>query len=255
MRNHVRLEGVANFKYAASVQVGPPYHKGNTPARILCDTTVDSEGAPVEERRSAERIRLPEPVPAFLGTIPVRIVDLSANGARVHHEERIPIGARGDLRITWLDDTATLRVRVVRSEIAGRAASGLLYNTGIAVDASSPEADGLIHAILHAARPLQTSAEKEPEPALVPPLSIAPFNPFSRDDDAPEPEFVRCEFIGDHWKVSPVSSPEQPAEGFTLARDRSGEIRDLQRVYEIADPETRSMMRTALTAQLAGVRS
>lgn len=199
----------------------------------------------VEERRAAERIALPEPVAAALGTTAVRIVDLSPNGARVQHEERIPVAASLELKIAWEGQDARIRVKVARSEIAGRSQDGRLYYvTGIHFETSNPDADGVIGAILRWARPGTPTGGA----AAGSPLESS--NPFLRDGDDDVPEFIRCELVEERWKTSYVPSGDQPSDGFTVPRERGGEIRDLQRVYEIADPDTRRMMRTAFAVQV-----
>lgn len=201
----------------------------------------------MEERRAAERFSLPEPVPAGLGTTGVHIIDISPNGARVQHEERIVVGAKLDFRIDWEGHAARIRVRVARSELGARSPEGkLLYITGLVFEQSTPESDGVVTSLLRWANPSKYQTAAPPPPDSFGDSS----NPFLRAGDLEVPDFIRCDLVENRWKTSYVSSPDQPADGFTITRDRGSEVRDLQRVYEIADPETRRMMRNAFAVQI-----
>jgi hypothetical protein len=77
------------------------------------------------ERRRAPRVALPEAVDATVNEVPVRLIELSAIGARIEHERRFPL-ENPELRLEWREATVTLPIRVVRSEVVGS-----VYRTGI----------------------------------------------------------------------------------------------------------------------------
>ena len=66
------------------------------------------------------------------------------------------------------------------------------------------------------------------------------------DDDFPYAQF---RLISTGWHKEHVTSPAQPVDGFTIARDRY-DFDELQRAFEAADPDTRRMMQIALESQL-----
>src|SRR6266542_252302 len=83
-----------------------------------------------EERRSAVRSRISQEVSAEVSGVAVRIVELSLVGARIEHEERFPL-VGPHLSIRWQGMAVNVALRVVRSEIAGRQESSLIYQTGV----------------------------------------------------------------------------------------------------------------------------
>lgn len=99
-----------------------------------------------KERRRAARVALPEAVHATVNDVPVRLLDLSAVGARLEHERRFSLDAP-ELRLEWRDATVTLAIRAVRSEIITDGASRPLYRTGIEFAALHPVVDRVIASI------------------------------------------------------------------------------------------------------------
>jgi hypothetical protein len=93
------------------------------------------------ERRRAPRVALPEAVDATVNDVPVRLLELSAIGARIEHERRFPL-EDAELRLEWREATVTLPIRVVRSEIVAS-----VYSTGIEFVALHPVVDRVIASI------------------------------------------------------------------------------------------------------------
>ncbi len=102
--------------------------------------------AVTEERRRAARVALPEAVHATVNDVPVRVLDLSALGARLEHERRFALDAP-ELRLEWRAATVTLAIRAVRSEIVTDGASAPRYRTGIEFAALHPVVDRVIASI------------------------------------------------------------------------------------------------------------
>jgi hypothetical protein len=99
-----------------------------------------------EERRRAGRVVVPEAVHATVNDVPVRVLELSAIGARLQHERRFPLHAP-ELRLEWREATVTLAIRVVRSEVVAEGESAGVYRTGIQFVAVHPEVDRVIASI------------------------------------------------------------------------------------------------------------
>jgi len=198
-----------------------------------------------DERRRAPRFAAPAGIDASVGGVPVQVLDLSAIGTLIEHEERFSLAAP-QLRITWQGSTVTLPVRVARSEIAGRRESRLIYRSGLHFLSSDPEAEGVVASILQHAQPTPP-AQQQAAPSLDDSwIRRVNFLRNDIDDDLPYAQF-RLTPAG--WQKAYVASPMQPDDGFTIPRgDR--EFAEIQRTYEVADPETRRMMRFALEAKL-----
>ena len=200
------------------------------------------------ERRRAARFAVPPDVEASVSGTPVTLLDLSTIGARIEHEERFSLTAP-QLRITWQGQAASIPIRVVRSEIAGRRESRLIYHSGVQFVSMSSDADGVIASILR--RPDATPPRPAPPPLPPPAFDdtwIRRVNIFREqsDDDLP---FAQFRLTPGGWEKSYVASPWQPEDGFTIRREER-DFDELQRTYEVADPETRRMMRIALEAKL-----
>jgi hypothetical protein len=213
----------------------------------------------IEERRGAVRTRISKDVTADVSGVAVRLVDLSLIGARIEHEERFPlVGPR--LSIRWQGMTASVALRVARSEIVGRRASSLVYQSGVQFIDADAAAQGVIASIL------RDEASAAP-PAVQPPTAIAAPSPRPPLDDTwvRQVRLLRDE-LDDHlryaqfrltengWRKEYVATPEQPPDGFTVPREQV-DFDQLQRSFEAADPETRRMMQIALESQLTMNRS
>jgi hypothetical protein len=204
------------------------------------------------DRRDASRQRVPPDLVAEIEGVPVRVLDLTMIGARVEHQGRFLLTAP-QLHITWKGASAAARVQVVRSEIVGRTAAGLVYRTGLRIMSMEEAAESLIAAIL--ADPDATPVETAPVPPSKPPEPPSLDDTWVRqvqflreeiEDDLPYAQY-RLQASG--WRKEYVAEPAQPADGFTIKRGRD-DFHELQRAFEAADPDTRAMMRVALQTEL-----
>lgn len=203
-----------------------------------------------QERRAAPRYQPPDGVTAEIGGVPVRLIDLSLVGAKVEHDERFPL-ATPQLTIRWHGHAAAVNVRVARSEIVGRRGEKLTYRTGIYFVDADAAAQGWIASLLQGAQP-------QPEPTMS--LPAPPMESFDdtwirkarllRDESDDHLPYAQFRLTPSGWQKEYVASPEQPADGFTILRERH-DFHELQRTFEFADGETRRMMQVALESQMA----
>jgi hypothetical protein len=142
---------------------------------------------------------------------------------------------------------------VARSEIVGRRGDKLTYRTGIYFVEPDAAAQGWIASLLQGAQP-QPAAPLQPAAPAPPAESFddtwvrqARLLRDESDDDLPYAQF---RLTPSGWQKEYVASPAQPADGFTIPRERH-DFHELQRTFEFADPETRRMMQVALESQLA----
>jgi hypothetical protein len=248
------------------------------------------------ERRSATRVALPEPLPAMLGSLRARLVEISGSGARVEHEERVVVFSETTLSFTWRGERAALRVKVARSEIAGRRDNTLIYQSGLqfgdTTDAEREPLRSLIYWAMtgddaatriedgatawtrlqpadagQAPAPQAVPPPSQPPPAIPPPQpqrastptppvapppagsksATAASNPFmSMGEDEDEPRYIRCTLGDDGWKREYVDDAAHPEHGFTVPIEQRADVDGLMRSYEMADPDTRGMIRASL---------
>ncbi|HEV8435455.1 MAG TPA: hypothetical protein VGR95_18750 [Thermoanaerobaculia bacterium] len=202
-----------------------------------------------EERRAAPRFAVPEGVTAEVGGVSAKVIELSMVGAKVEHFDRFPLTAP-QLSIMWNGQKATVPVRVARSEIVARRGSKLVYHSGLFILSIDSANQGLFASIL------REGHEPEPLPVPIPkpPVELGEdtwtrkvqFLRHELDDELP---YVQFRLTPNGWQKDYVSTHVQPADGFTITRDRR-DFDELQRTYEHADPETRRMMQIALESQL-----
>jgi hypothetical protein len=105
--------------------------------------------------------------------------------------------------------------------------------------------------------PAPKPAAKPPAPKPQPP----PPPPFLKDEEIEEIEadaeilparYIECILSAGKWTVREVSDPKQPREGFTMiAPDIESDIHESCKTYEMADPDTRKMIRLAFELAIA----
>jgi len=201
-----------------------------------------------QERRAAPRYQPPDGVTAEIGGVSARLIDLSLVGAKVEHDERFALTAP-QLTLRWRGHAAVVNIRVARSEIVGRRGDALTYRTGVYFLDPDAETQGMIASLLQRAQP--------PAPAASPPAPTESFDDtwirkarLLRDESDDHLPYAQFRLTPSGWQKEYVASPVQPADGFTIARQRQ-DFHELQRAFEFADPETRRMMQVALESQLS----
>jgi PilZ domain len=82
----------------------------------------------------------------------------------------------------------------------------------------------------------------------------APFMRTDLDDEEEEepPPYVSCEMTPDGWRVTPVRNALHPSEGFTMLRPADeADIDAYCRTFQVADPDTRQMIRLSFELVIA----
>jgi hypothetical protein len=185
-----------------------------------------------EERREFQRLRLDPPVPATLGASEVTLVEVGILGARVRHDGPL-LGAIVDsvpeLRFQSRGGEIVLRCEVVRTQ---EGESGLRFLAAI-----GDSGDRLRHLLADlVSRALDETRE--------PRLRIKKRIDGDKTVRGKEAEFVCYRLDGGTWQKRAVFLPEQPAVGFTVARDvDADEVQRLCRVYQASDDEGRRLIR------------
>lgn len=210
----------------------------------------------MKERRKSARFRVPPGVESTVDGASVRLVDLSAIGARIEHGNRFQ-GNAATLRVRWQETAIEIPLRVAHSEIVGIDGSRLVYQTGVHFLRCDHVIDGVVTSIISHAQSLDESAAPAALPSQIPPSRT---QEAAGDADARNVQFLRDDFdenlpyaqfrrTPSGWRKSYVASPLQPEDGFTISRG-AHDFDELQRTFDAADPETRRMMQTALQEQL-----
>lgn len=221
------------------------------------------------ERRAAARVRIPEGLQATVTDVPVEVYDLSPIGARVVHRSRFPL-SEPRIRIEWSGMHANIPCKVIRSEIIGNQGGALIYQTAFRFGVLDPVAEGVVADVLRwAAQSWPAAPAETVDTNVVPqvaaeraPERIKPAQPslddswvrtanFFRYEEEPEDELPYAQFrlTEAGWVKEYVREPDQPENGFTLRRSEK-DFAALQKTYELADEDTRRMMRIAFGSQL-----
>jgi PilZ domain len=197
------------------------------------------------ERREFQRLHLTRPADGWFGDYAVRILDVSANGALIEHEEEIPNGARALLRFYWRGTEVEIMAETVRGD-DGR--SGLTF-----VETS----ELLLDLIAHSTKEVLLAQEANAK-------GLREDNVISGDETLTAASagarglmkgFIIWTLTSSgEWKKASSLIPDQPEDGFTVAAGESAEqVEMLQRSYETGDEEGRRMIH--LLAELSVVKS
>jgi len=171
-----------------------------------------------------------EPLDAWFGDFAVRLVDVSATGAMVEHDEPVPEGARGLLRFYWRGEELEIMAETAR---AAELTAGLRF---------LEDSDALCRMIALSAtemlRALEANARGDRDRNVIGDETIT--SAWRR----PATGFVRWLFAGGKWNPEPSNSPAQPEEGFTIgAGEPEEQVELLRKTYEAGDTESRQLTR------------
>ena len=193
-----------------------------------------------EERREFQRLRLDPPLPGTIGSTAVSLLELGVLGARVQHANPLDQDY-AELHITAGNDDIGMRceiIRTVKSTDAKFPDSGL--QSGVRFLAAIDDAGDKLRALL--ARLVTHEFEvRRKLPDSMPPASSVDGDKTVRGADA---GFLCYRFENGVWRKRRVFLPEQPANGFTVARvEDNEEMQRLCRVFEASDEEGRRLIR------------
>jgi hypothetical protein len=190
-----------------------------------------------EERREFQRLQLDPPIPGTFSATAVSIMEVGVLGSRIHHGE--PLGAEsGELRFSHYGDEIAMKCEVVRtmdSQQAKYPGSGL--ESGIRFVAAIDDSGDRLRTML------ADMVSKELNLRRNTPIDSKPIDGDNtvRGTDA---QFLSYRFENGIWKRRRIFLPEQPANGFTVARlEDSEEMQRLCRVYQASDAEGQRLIR------------
>jgi hypothetical protein len=154
----------------------------------------------MSERREAERIVLPKPVPASFGGFDVRIVQFSLIGCQIEHTDRIAPKSKLALKFKWRAAEVKIDATVVRSEmrsIGGKAG----YASGIEFCATPDDSPAVVREIVQW---LQKGSTGMTAPGTQPAPAPEPAPPAPQPAAPPPP-------------AAPAASPPPPARPAAVA--------------------------------------
>jgi hypothetical protein len=191
-----------------------------------------------DERREFQRLTLDPSLPGTLGSKSLSIVEIGVLGARVRHTEPLDM-QYAELHFSVGGHEIVLKSEVIRTFPGGTAGdleSGVRFLAAVG-DSGDRLRDMLGDLVTRELDRRRTSPGGTPVP-----------KPGSVDGDktvrGKDAAFLCYRFEKGHWSKRPVFLPEQPSNGFTVARSSDEtEIQRLCQVYEAADDEGRRLIR------------
>lgn len=194
-----------------------------------------------DERRAFQRLTLREPLDGWFGDFAVRLVDVSASGAQIEHDEPIPPDANGLLRFYWRGHEVEVLARTARLIQTDR--------TGIQFVEESETLRSLIAAsAADVLRALEANARGDRAG------NVLGDETLTAAWQLPITGYVCWTFEeGQGWRSRFSTLPDQPDNGFTISAAESDEqVEMLRRTYEHGDTEARRMTRMLAEISVAG---
>lgn len=183
-----------------------------------------------DERRQFQRLALTQPLDAWFGDYSVRLIDVSATGAQIEHDEPLPDDARALLRFWWRGQELEVMAETARTD---EVRSGLRFT----------EENELLYGLLAESAKemllaLEANARGDREANVIGDETI------TSAWRQPATGFIRWIFSAAGWKKERSLLPDQPADGFTIAAgEPDDQVQLLCRTYEVGDTEARRLTR------------
>lgn len=194
-----------------------------------------------DERRAYQRLTLTEPLDGWFGDFSVRLVDVSASGAQIEHDEPIPADARGLLRFFWRGHEVEILASTARTIQENRSGVHFLEESETLRGLIAMSAADILRALEANARGDRGANVIGDET-----LTSAWHRPIAG--------YVSWIFEGGAWSARPSRDAGQPANGFTIsAAEAEDQVEMLRRTYESGDSEARRLTRMLAELSVAGI--
>lgn len=196
------------------------------------------------ERREFQRLHLTRPLEGWFGKIPVRLMDVSAIGALMEHEEdQIPVGSTALLRFSWREHHIIVNAETVRT---GGGQSGLFF-----LDASPLLRQLIAQSAREVLLAQQANLDGQRELNVVGDETLTAASAGLRHGKG----YMMYTFDNGTWTQRRSLLPDQPPNGFTVAASESQEQIDmLCATYQNGDEQSRSMTRLLAELSVANAR-
>ncbi len=195
----------------------------------------------IDERRAYQRLTLSEPLDGWFGDYAVRLVDVSASGAQIEHDDPIPSDARGLLRFYWRGEEVEILAQTARQIHASRVGLRFLEENETLRALIAMSAADVLRALEANARGDRAANVVGDETLTSAWRSLATG-------------YVRWELADGHWTPHYAREPHQPENGFTISASEPDEqVEMLRRTYETGDAEARKL--TRMLAELSVMES
>lgn len=222
--------------------------------------------------RRVQRVHLPQPLVARLGSASVVLVDISVLGARVEHHVPLVTGALSSLAFEWDGKLIEVECRIIRSRLErfSVGADGLtVYHSGVEFDAVSTDARKQIKEMIALFIGRALEEQRLNARGVLPQHDVTKMPIFryggqltanAKDSEhtsqlpmarvARETGYICYRLENNQWRPRRTHDPGQPKEGFTIsATEDHAQVDMLCSAYEKSDAEGRRLIQ--LFAQLS----
>ena len=197
---------------------------------------------PPVERRKVQRVKLSRPLAGRAGQARVYLVDASVEGLRIAHQGAASaVGQTVRLEFDWEGHPIDLQCVVIHNtlfRLAKNAGEKSVYHAGLRIDEASAESRNSLRKLVAdcVARALD---EQKANARGIPAAAAESFQTGKGT------EYLRCELVGDTWRRTSTTLPDQPANGFTIsAEEDRAQIEMLCQTFQESDAEGRKMIQT-----------
>lgn len=223
--------------------------------------------------RRVQRVHLPQPLVARLGSAQVVLVDVSVLGARVEHHVPLATGAISTLSFEWDNETIEVECRIIRSRLErfSVGTDGLtVYHSGVEFAGVNPSTRKQIKDMIALFITRALEEQKLNARGVMPQHDVTKMPIFRyggqltanvKDKETTtsllptarvlrETGYVCYRLENNQWRPRRTHDPGQPPEGFTVsATEDSSQVDMLCSAYEKSDAEGRRLIQ--LFAQLS----
>jgi hypothetical protein len=210
----------------------------------------------MENRRRAERIRLPEPLDGMLDSRRVSILDIGLLGAKIDHEHYLEEGATLQLRFFFGGGEIDITSRIAHSESRVDSYGQEMFQSGIEFIETPGESGKRLRQLiaLHVTRMLEEQKANARGERAISSSAPVPFLDSGSEKRAEPAGFVTHQLNEEgFWVQTDVPTAKQPSDGFTVHSDISDEeLALLRQSYVEADPSVRHLIRAMAEISLAG---
>jgi hypothetical protein len=193
------------------------------------------------ERRRVQRVKLLEPLAGRVSGQRAFILDISRNGVRVAHQDRL--GATGDrlpIEFEWDGQFIALEGALTHTRLhqTGSAPySRSVYHSGFTITSIAPRSAQALRELIawYVERALD---EQKANARGIPAAAAQSFQTGTGRD------FVRHIYIGGAWRETHTTESVQPLHGFTISANESAdEVQMLRSAWEAGDAAARAVIR------------
>ena len=169
------------------------------------------------------------------------VVEVSASGAKIVHDEELPMGSRGLLRFSWRGQDLEILSQITRSEGA---------RSGVHFLEKNAEARALIaDSANEVLRAQEANAAGDRARNVVGDETLTAASAGLRGASG----FLQYHLTAAGWKCHRALLPDQPEDGFTVSANESQDQIDLLcSTYQTGDDEAKRM--TRMIAELSVTR-